>query len=131
MNIKQKIVIAGFIGLSSSLYAAEALTGRDGMTLYTFDADANGRSACNGACLAVWPAAKPGDAKGGDFGEMTREDGVKQLTHRGKPLYYYVNDKKPGDRNGDKLQNVWHVAMPGAARSDLKGTASSASGRGY
>ena len=51
------------------------------------------------------------------FGDITRDDGSKQLAYGGKPLYYYANDAKPGDRNGDKLQNVWFVAVPGAAKA--------------
>ena len=118
MNMKQKLAVALTLGLFSlGAYAADVLTGRNGMTLYTFAPDANGKSACSGGCLAVWPAARPGEASGKGFGEMTRDDGSKQLTYGGKPLYYYVNDAKAGDRNGDKLQNVWFVAVPGGSKA--------------
>jgi predicted lipoprotein with Yx(FWY)xxD motif len=58
---------------------------------------------------------------------MTR-DGSKQLTYSGKPLYYYVNDAKAGDRNGDKLQAVWFVAVPGG---NSKAAAQAPSGGSY
>ena len=118
MNLKCKRAIVLTLGLFSvGAHAADVITGKNGMTLYTFTPDANGKSACSGGCLAVWPAARPGEASGTGLGEMTRDDGSKQLTYAGKPLYYYVNDAKAGDRNGDKLQNVWFVAVRGAAKS--------------
>jgi predicted lipoprotein with Yx(FWY)xxD motif len=118
MNLKRKLAIVLTLGLfSAGAHAADVITGKNGMTLYTFTPDANGKSACSGGCLAVWPAARPGEAGGTGFGEITRDDGSKQITYGGKPLYYYVNDAKAGDRNGDKLQNVWFVAVKGGAKS--------------
>ena len=131
MNMKHKLAIVLTVGFfSGSAAAADVLTGKNGMTLYTFTPDANGRSACSGGCLAVWPAARPGDASGSGFGEITRDDGSKQLAYSGKPLYYYVNDARPGDRNGDKLQNVWFVAVPGGAKSAANPAQSKSAG-GY
>lgn len=133
MNMKRKLAIVLFLGfVSAGANAADLLTGKNGMTLYTFAPDANGKSACSGGCLAVWPAARPGEASGAGFGEITRDDGSKQLAYGGKPLYYYVNDAKAGDRNGDKLQNVWFVAVPGAAKTAAKpGAQSSGPGGSY
>ena len=131
MNIKRKLAIAFVVGFfSAGANAADVLTGKNGMTLYTFAPDTSAKSACNGGCLAVWPAARPGEASGTGFGEITRDDGSKQLTFAGKPLYYYVNDAKPGDRNGDKLQNVWFVAVPGA-KAAASPAARSAGGGSY
>ena len=118
MKMQRNLTIALFLGLlAGGAHAADVLTGKNGLTLYTFAPDANGKSACSGGCLAVWLAARPGEASGASYGEITRDDGSKQLTYAGKPLYYYVNDAKPGDRNGDKLQNVWFVAVPGGAKT--------------
>jgi predicted lipoprotein with Yx(FWY)xxD motif len=118
MHMNRNLPIALAFGLLSlGAGAADVITGKNGMTLYTFTPDANGRSACAGGCLAVWPAARPGEASGNGFGEITRDDGSKQLTYAGKPLYYYVNDAKPGDTKGDKLQNVWFVALRGGAKA--------------
>lgn len=92
-----------------------ALTNAAGMTLYTFDKDAGGKSACNGPCAANWPplmadaAAKPQ----GDWTVVTRDDGGKQWAYKGKPLYTWVKDQKPGDRTGEGVaNNTWHVAKP-------------------
>ena len=43
-----------------------ALTDAKGMSLYTFDKDSDGKSACNGPCAANWPALKAdaGDTPG-------------------------------------------------------------------
>jgi predicted lipoprotein with Yx(FWY)xxD motif len=48
----------------------------------------------------------------GDFGAITREDGKRQTTYKGWPLYYYAGDKAPGDVLGQGLGNVWFVANP-------------------
>ncbi|MEN9810678.1 MAG: hypothetical protein RLZZ488_2245 [Pseudomonadota bacterium] len=84
-----------------------------GMTLYTFDKDTadSGKSVCNDGCIQAWPAlTATADAKEtGDFKVITRDDGSKQWAHKGKPLYYWVNDKKAGDTTGDKFNGVWHI----------------------
>ena len=92
------------------------LTGSNGMTLYTFDKDAagSGKSVCNGPCATNWPPlyVMKGESAGGDYAMVTRDDGRKQWALKGKPLYYWVKDQKPGDRTGDGVNNVWHVAKP-------------------
>jgi predicted lipoprotein with Yx(FWY)xxD motif len=85
-----------------------------GMTVYTFDKDVadSGKSACAGPCLNAWPAVMAGDAKvAAPYSVITREDGAKQLAYKGKPLYLFAKDAKPGDRNGDKFKDVWHVIV--------------------
>lgn len=92
------------------------LTGSNGMTLYVFDKDAagSGKSACNGPCATNWPPlfAMDGDMPSGDYSVISRDDGKKQWALKGKPLYYWVKDQKPGDTTGDGFNNVWHVAKP-------------------
>ncbi|TFW27652.1 COG4315 family predicted lipoprotein [Massilia horti] len=86
------------------------LVDANGMTVYTFDKDKDGKSACTGPCAENWPAVKAGDAAlTPPYGSITREDGSKQLTYKGKPLYTFVKDKKPGDKSGDKVKDVWHA----------------------
>jgi predicted lipoprotein with Yx(FWY)xxD motif len=83
-----------------------------GMTVYTFDKDTanSGKSACTGACVSVWPAVAAGDAPvAAPYSVITREDGSKQLAYKGKPLYTYAKDKKPGARAGDNFKDAWHV----------------------
>ena len=92
------------------------LTGSNGMTLYTFDRDAvgSGKSVCNGPCATNWPPlmAKAGDMTSGDYSIITRDDGSKQWAYKGKPLYYWIKDQKPGDKTGDGVNNVWRIAKP-------------------
>ncbi|MFC4278644.1 COG4315 family predicted lipoprotein [Achromobacter aloeverae] len=90
------------------------LVGDKGMTLYTFDNDKDGKSACNGGCATNWPPfAAPASAKAeGDWSVITRDDGSKQWAIKGKPLYYWTKDKAPGDKTGDGFKDVWHAAKP-------------------
>lgn len=83
-----------------------------GMTVYTFDKDAagSGKSACSGACAQNWMPVMAGDATlSPPYSTVTREDGSKQLAYHGKPLYTFVKDKKPGDKAGDKVKDMWHT----------------------
>ena len=53
------------------------------------------------------------DAKASaDYSVVTRDDGKKQYAYKGKPLYFWVKDAKPGDKTGDGFNNVWHTATP-------------------
>ncbi len=87
------------------------LADTNGMTLYTFDKDAPGKSACNGPCAESWPPLKASaDSKPmEDWTTVTRDDGSKQWAYKGKPVYFWFKDKKPGDKTGDGFNNVWHV----------------------
>eukprot|EP01034_Spumella_vulgaris_P019660 gene19660-25151_t len=84
------------------------------MTLYTFDKDGGGKSMCNGPCATNWPPlmASADAAASGDWSIITRDDGSKQWAYKGKPLYFWVKDAKPGDRTGDGFNKVWHTATP-------------------
>jgi predicted lipoprotein with Yx(FWY)xxD motif len=90
------------------------VTNAAGMTLYTFDKDAGGKSMCNGPCAGNWPPlmAAADATPSGDYTIITRDDGGKQWALRGKPLYAWAKDQKPGDKTGDGFNNVWHVAKP-------------------
>jgi len=93
-------------------------TDTKGMALYWFKKDTAGKSACAGPCLEKWPiyfreAVKaPEGVKAEDFGTITREDGAKQTTFRGFPLYYWLNDKAAGDTLGQGVNSVWYVIDP-------------------
>lgn len=83
-----------------------------GMTLYTWDRDTTaGKSGCNGQCATNWPPLlAAADAKAtGDYTVVARDDGAKQWAFKGKPLYYWKDDKKAGDVEGDNRNNIWHV----------------------
>jgi predicted lipoprotein with Yx(FWY)xxD motif len=85
-----------------------------GMTLYTFDRDAPGKVACVAQCAVNWPPLiAPADAKStGEWTVVTRDDGRKQWAYKGKPVYTWVKDTKPGDKTGDGFNNLWRVARP-------------------
>jgi predicted lipoprotein with Yx(FWY)xxD motif len=120
-----KLLLAAIVGMSTITACAATvpvqtssgvLTNPTGMTLYVFDKDAanSGKSACNGECAAKWPAlmASASDQASGDYSIITRDDGSKQWAYRGKPLYLWFKDQKPGDMTGDGVNNVWHTAKP-------------------
>lgn len=93
-----------------------ALTNPAGMTLYTFDKDVagSGKSVCNGDCAIKWPPLAAGtfDKASGDYAVITRDDGSMQWSYKGKPLYLWFKDQKPGDMTGDGVNNVWRTARP-------------------
>ena len=82
----------------------------------TFDKDMadSGKSVCNGDCAAKWPPlmAAASDKASGNYSIVTRDDGSKQWAYKGKPLYLWFKDQKPGDMTGDGVNNVWHTAKP-------------------
>ncbi|WP_434729492.1 COG4315 family predicted lipoprotein [Rhizobium binae] len=88
------------------------LANAKGMTLYTFDKDAMGKSNCDEACLKKWPAfhaAAKAKAEG-EWSLVKAADGKEMWAYQGKPLYTFAGDKKPGDMTGDGVGGVWHVA---------------------
>ncbi len=95
--------------------AGKTFVDAKGMTLYTFDKDAGGKSMCNGPCATNWPPLMAAaDAKpAGDMTVVTRDDGSKMWAYKGKPLYTFAKDSKPGDTTGDGFLNgAWHIAKP-------------------
>ncbi len=93
-----------------------ALVAANGMSLYVFDRDAagSGKSVCNGPCAANWPPlmAAAGDMASGDWSIVARDDGGRQWAYKGKPVYFWAKDQKPGDRTGDGFNKVWQLARP-------------------
>jgi predicted lipoprotein with Yx(FWY)xxD motif len=102
----------------SSSYGQVLFDGR-GFVLYTFTRDKNGRSACYGACAKAWPVyyAKGtlrvgAGIKRSLLGTTKRRDGRRQITYAGRPLYYYVNDRKPGQilcQNVAEFGGTWLI----------------------
>jgi predicted lipoprotein with Yx(FWY)xxD motif len=125
-SIRLALTLAATLALTSAALAApptktgktdkgNVLTDAKGISLYTFDKDMDGKSACNGPCATNWPAVKAeaSDAAGDGYTIIAREDGSKQWAHKGKPLYTFAKDTKPGDVSGDGFLNgAWHLAMP-------------------
>ena len=104
------------MGTAPAKVEGGALVNTAGMTLYTFDKDmaGSGKSVCNGPCAKNWPPlmAEASDAGQGAWSVITRDDGSKQWAYKGKPVYLWVKDHNPGDKTGDGVLNVWHVATP-------------------
>lgn len=99
------------------------LTNNAGRTLYSLSAETKGRFICTGGCLGTWhplvvaAGTKPsGPAK---LATIKRPDGRTQVTFKGRPLYSFAGDKKPGEANGEGFKDVgtWHAAALGSASS--------------
>jgi predicted lipoprotein with Yx(FWY)xxD motif len=105
------ILVAVGLALPASAQAASMLTAKNGMTLYTFDKDSGGQSACYDDCAKKWPPymAKKGAAMGEGWTAIKRRDGQEQWAYDGKPVYFFADDKKKGDATGDGKGGVWHV----------------------
>jgi predicted lipoprotein with Yx(FWY)xxD motif len=99
------------------------LTDGDGNTLYAFQPDAQGASTCYDDCAANWPAflAKGElEVSGNDkdpvdadlLDTIARDDGGKQVTYNGWPLYHFAGDQASGETNGQGVSGVWHVMSP-------------------
>jgi predicted lipoprotein with Yx(FWY)xxD motif len=92
------------------------------MTLYDFHKDKGGKSACYDACAAAWPPLltegnpqAQGPADRSMLGTTKRKDGTLQVTYNGWPLYTYVADQKPGEANGNDIDQFgaeWYALMP-------------------
>jgi predicted lipoprotein with Yx(FWY)xxD motif len=107
------------------------LVDRKGDTIYEFAKDRNGTSVCNGECANDWPpvaapASLPASWPGvtGELGVTTRQDGTRQLTVGGHPLYTFEGDSAPGQTNGQGLVlngGLWTVvSAAGAPVSNAK-----------
>lgn len=100
----------------------------EGRTLYLFESDGQKASTCYDQCASNWPALTGQVAAGSGvdaslMGSTTRSDGTAQATYNGWPLYYFAGDQKPGDHNGEGLQNLWYTVSP--AGDPVTGAASS------
>jgi len=109
------------LSAKSSRYGKILFDGR-GRVLYAFTKDRRGRSSCYGACAKAWPVYyKKGALVTGNgvrpklVGTTKRHNGRRQITYRGRPLYYYVGDKKPGRitcQNVVEFGGRWLVVRP-------------------
>jgi predicted lipoprotein with Yx(FWY)xxD motif len=106
------------VKVAKSDKAGAYLADAKGMALYVFKKDSPGKSACAAECVKKWPiyyrekVGASGDVKESDFASITRDDGQKQTTYKGMPLYYFAGDKAPGDTNGQGVLDVWFLAQP-------------------
>jgi predicted lipoprotein with Yx(FWY)xxD motif len=111
-----------------------------GHTLYLFEKDKHGMSACNGACLVYWPAVrtatKPRAGAGvraSLLGTTKRSDGRSQVTYAGHPLYTFIGDKKAGQTTGEGLTDfgaAWDAVAPNGRSIEPSGRGSTGAGNG-
>ena len=97
------------------------LTDGAGRTLYLFTADRGKTSRCYGSCARAWPVAyAKGTPRAGAgvraslLGRTRRSDGRMQVTYRGRPLYYYVNESAGQVlcQNVNSFGGLWLVVRP-------------------
>ena len=108
------------------------LVDRRGRTLYLFQKDARGESACSGPCAMEWPplvaGGRPtaaGDARASLLATTLRSDGRRQVTYQGHPLYRYVGDTQPGQTTGQGSRAFgarWFVVSPAGEKVELRGS---------
>lgn len=99
-----------------------------GRSLYLFEKDTRGRSACSGVCASYWPplltSSKPIAIKGAKpslLGSIRRADGKRQVTYAGHPLYFFSGDTKRGQTNGEGLKDFgagWYVLTSSGKKID-------------
>src|SRR4029077_9025625 len=100
----------------------------NGRTLYLFEKDRNGKSACTGQCAVFWAplitSGKPrvtGGAKAFFIGTTRRADGRLQVTYNHSPLYTFVKDTKAGQTNGEGVNAFgasWDAMTPAGTKID-------------
>ncbi len=114
---------AATLTVRNTRYGAILFDGR-GRALYGFTRDKRGGpSRCYGACATAWPVqyAKKGQLRAATgveqslIGTTRRRDGRLQVTYNGWPLYYYVDDVRPGQvtcQNVSEFGGLWLVVRP-------------------
>jgi predicted lipoprotein with Yx(FWY)xxD motif len=106
----------------------QVLADARGRSLYLFEKDAKGRSACSGLCTVYWPpllakgkAAATKGARASLLGTIRRADGSRQVTYAGHPLYFFSGDARLGQTNGEGLHDFgagWYVLTPAGKKID-------------
>jgi predicted lipoprotein with Yx(FWY)xxD motif len=96
--------------VSNAKKVGPVLVNAKGFTVYDFHKDKGTTSSCYGACAAGWPPVlTEGNPTAGEgamaskLGTTERKDGTTQVTYAGHPLYTFVEDKKPGEANGNDV----------------------------
>ncbi len=107
------------LNISQSSPFGSYLIGKNGMTVYAYTMDSKNKSVCYADCENQWP---PFHLSGTNLSVMgvnnemlksiQRTDGTTQLTYNGWPLYYFYQDQKPGDTNGQGMKSIWYLIGP-------------------
>ena len=112
------------------------LSDANGYSLYLFTADEQGRdgrpaaSACYEDCAQAWPpvlaTSAPPTVSGeeidpGLLGITERQDGLKQVTYNGWPLYTFIKDQQPGQTTGQDVKSFggeWYLITPAGRKAE-------------
>jgi predicted lipoprotein with Yx(FWY)xxD motif len=107
---------------SASTRIGTVLVDGRGRTVYEFANDRASTSTCTGACASDWPpvvapTSLPSSLPGvsGQLGTTTRDDGSRQLTVAGHPVYAFAGDTAPGQTNGQGIRlngGLWTAVTP-------------------
>jgi predicted lipoprotein with Yx(FWY)xxD motif len=108
------------IAVVDSDYGRVIADGR-GEAFYLFDKESTKKAECYGECARVWPPVltqgAPRAGAGVDsqlLGTTKRKNGKRQVTYKGHPLYYYVDDS-PGTilcQDVSEFGGLWLVVKP-------------------
>lgn len=125
------------VALANSGLGRILVNGR-GRTLYLFENDKHGKSACTGQCASFWPpliaSGKPlatAGAKASLLGTTKRADGRLQVTYNHHPLYTFVKDTRKGQTNGEKVDAFgaeWYALSAAGAKVEKNDAKSSGGG---
>jgi predicted lipoprotein with Yx(FWY)xxD motif len=134
-TVKQSAVVS-----TASSGIGRILVDRQGRTLYLFDKDARGTSACTGPCASYWPplltTGKPlagNGVRSALLGTTRRADGSLQVTYDRHPLYRFALDTKAGETKGQNTRAFgaeWYAVSPSGAEIDRPASQPAATGNG-
>ena len=118
------------VAVANNAKLGQILVDDKGMTLYLFVKDTGTSSTCYDQCATLWPplltTGTPQAGTGATqslLGTTTRTDGKVEVTYAGHPLYYFQNDKAPGDITGQGVNgfgDLWWVLTPAGAANTTK-----------
>ncbi|MEU6018004.1 hypothetical protein ABZ826_29410 [Streptomyces sp. NPDC047515] len=121
----ESVPASGTVATASTPLGTILVDGK-GRTLYLWAADTTSRSNCSGGCAKEWPplivSGEPVAGKGlkaGLLGTTKRDDGSRQVTYNGHPLYYFADDRAAGDTKGQGVNDSgakWYVLDPSGSR---------------
>ncbi|MGH2973780.1 MAG: COG4315 family predicted lipoprotein [Solirubrobacterales bacterium] len=119
---------AAVITSASATKVGRVLVDSKGFTVYDFHKDKGGKPSCYGACAKAWPpVVTEGEPKAGEgamaskLGTVERNDGTTQVTYAGHPLYAFVEDRKPGEANGNDVSAFgaeWYALQPSGEEAE-------------
>jgi predicted lipoprotein with Yx(FWY)xxD motif len=118
---------------TKSVSQGKILVNDKNLTLYLFQADKSTKSTCTGACAAAWP---PLTVKGTPTGSGGVQSTLLSTSKRsdGHPLYRFAGDSKPGQTNGQGLNNFgakWYVLGTNGKQITSGSSSQAPGGAGY